>query len=210
MDTTTFPELWHSIPRDIAALLPNTPTLPYEAHLLLNTIARHSHELYSHSLRVGQMAWHMSQTLGLPSYEHQQIWLAALLHDCGKTRMPRSLLVRPTLGSPPWEVAIYQQHVNEGIALLQAYPRLHALMPLVAEHHERIDGNGFPRGSKYPTRSAQIVALANTLDHLRAQPSSLGNNLQGLINQAIGHDWDAAVAATALSAWRQANLAEVG
>ncbi|WP_164689515.1 HD-GYP domain-containing protein [Herpetosiphon llansteffanensis] len=210
MDTAAFPERWHSIPREIAALMPNQPTLPYAAHLILNSIARHSYQLYQHSLRVSHMAWHMSQTLGLPTYEHQQLWLAALLHDCGKTRLPRSVIVRPALGSPHWEVALYHQHVNEGIAILQAYPSLHGLIPLLAEHHERLDGTGFPRGSKYPTRSAQIIALANALDHLRAQPNSLSNNLQGLIDQAIGQDWDSTVAATALSAWRQTNLAEAG
>ena len=210
MDTTIFAEFWHSIPRDIAALMPNSPELPYDAHLILNSLARHSHELYQHSLRVGHMAWHMSHSLGLPPYERQQIWLAALLHDCGKTRMPRSLLFRPAVNSPVWEVALYQQHVNEGIELLRAYPTLHLLIPLVAEHHERIDGTGFPRGSKYPARSAQIVALANALDHLRAQPSSLSPNLQGLIDQAIDQHWDSAVAATALSAWQQTKLAEVG
>jgi len=124
--------------------------------------------------------------------------------------MPRSLLFCPPPGSPHWEVALYQQHVNESLDVLHAYPTLHLLIPLVAEHHERIDGTGFPRGSKYPARSAQIVALANALDHLRAQPSSLSPNLQGLIDQAIDHHWDSAVAATALSAWQQTKLAEVG
>ena len=91
-----------------------------------------------------------------------------LLHDIGKNRVPRVVLDKPSsLDGPEWQVM--RTHVKSGHEMViraQGYPPSYA--HIVAEHHERCDGSGYPAGrmaTGIPI-AAQLVAIVDAFDAL--------------------------------------------
>lgn len=124
----------------------------------------------------------MSQSKTLPSYAErdiQAISLAACLHDVGKSLIPSGILEQSGRLTP-LEFDIVKKHTTYGegiIAQAQAEgvdPRVLAFARQIArEHHERIDGTGYPYGleGKRVSICSQVVALADAYDALTRQRS---------------------------------------
>jgi hypothetical protein len=88
----------------------------------------------------------LGRSIGLPGRELEAIGLAGLLADAGKVRLPRALLGKPGMLSPP-EYALAREHVRMGLEALRRGGALPAEADqLIAQHHERLDGSGYPRG----------------------------------------------------------------
>ena len=101
-----------------------------------------------HMRRLTALTLRIGARMGLENFELRDLGLAALLHDVGKQQIPRTLLVRTDL--EPHEQQIVQRHVVYGAQLLDKSPALRSIAPIVLTHHERIDGNGYPRGLMGP------------------------------------------------------------
>jgi putative nucleotidyltransferase with HDIG domain len=92
----------------------------------------------------------------------------ALLHDIGKNRVPRVVLDKPSsLDGPEWQVM--RTHVKSGhdmIIRAQGYPPSYA--HIIAEHHERCDGSGYPGGRTATSipMDAQLVGIVDAFDAL--------------------------------------------
>lgn len=95
------------------------------------------------------------------------IGLAALLHDMGKVHLPAHLWVRSQEMSA-MDLLRYEKHVAESSAIGQRMGLSEAVLQAIAQHHERADGRGFPRGVSGDAIShgARIVALVNHYDRL--------------------------------------------
>ncbi len=91
---------------------------------------------------------------------------AALLHDIGKLRVPRTTLNKPAkLSAAEWEVV--RQHPLAGADLAAALlPWLGEWGKAIAEHHERFDGTGYPLGlsGREISLAGRIVALADSFE----------------------------------------------
>lgn len=100
----------------------------------------------NHSLMVGELCWQMANELG---WQDQCGWLreAGTLHDIGKINLPRSIL-HSTKIFTPGERKTVEQHVRYtgDILLKYAYPP--ELIRACVQHHERLDGTGYPAGLK--------------------------------------------------------------
>lgn len=114
----------------------------------------------------------MSFTMGLCMFrghneeEIRQLSLASLLHDVGKSKIPKSILEAPRLLSDA-ERAIIQKHVNHGVEILSGNCQLmNSICPLTAEHHEKLDGSGYPNGIKKISLGGQIMAVLDIYDAL--------------------------------------------
>lgn len=97
----------------------------------------------------------------------------ALLHDAGYVRLPRNL-VRRRWDCTDAERQLLEQHPKLGLALLSDQPDLHEdVKRIVAEHHERDDGSGFPAGltNDAIARSAKIVGLVDFYDGMVSRRS---------------------------------------
>jgi putative nucleotidyltransferase with HDIG domain len=100
------------------------------------------------------------------------IALAALLHDIGMSRIPRNLTRVPATQLSASDRTAYEKHVVEGLAMLQ---RLDPQIPprvleLIHQHHEKFDGNGFPRkleGFQYDD-IAQLISVADFIETMSA------------------------------------------
>jgi len=90
-----------------------------------------------------------------------------LLHDIGKLGVSPAILEKPGKLTEE-EFAVLRQHPSKGAKILDSIPGLQKVIPLVAQHHERFDGKGYPRGlpGKSITLHARILAVADVVDAL--------------------------------------------
>jgi HD-GYP domain-containing protein (c-di-GMP phosphodiesterase class II) len=103
---------------------------------------------YEHSVRVSLYMIAVGRTLGLPRETIESLGLTGILADVGKTRIPRALLDKPGMLTPV-EYRIAKDHVRLGLKALTDDARLAPEVRAgIAEHHERMDGSGYPRALK--------------------------------------------------------------
>lgn len=124
--------------------------------------------IYQHSFQVTMYSIAIAKEMGYSSEDIRLIGIGALLHDVGKLLIPIEILLKPgSLTDDEYEEI--KRHAQYGFDLLRS---LHSLSLLVAhcafQHHERIDGSGYPRGIKdneiHPF--AKVIAVADVFDAL--------------------------------------------
>lgn len=120
-----------------------------------------------HSERVTDLAMSFGRELGLPPDELDLLHRGGLLHDIGKIGVPPSILDKPGKLTEE-EFAIVKNHPSKGAEILDPIPNLRKIIPIVAQHHERFDGKGYPNGLAGEEISllARILALADVVDAL--------------------------------------------
>jgi HD-GYP domain-containing protein (c-di-GMP phosphodiesterase class II) len=122
---------------------------------------------HEHSERVCTIALGIAAHLGLGEAAKRDLRRAAWLHDLGKLSISNRILDKPgSLTPAEWERVKQHPLVTERI--LERIPRLNALAPLAAAHHERIDGGGYPRGlaGDQLTLPMRILAIADVYEAL--------------------------------------------
>jgi len=98
-----------------------------------------------HSAEVAQVSRRVARILNLDEPEVQRVFLASLLHDVGKTVVPREILLKPgKLTNEEWKVM--RSHVEAGVRIVESIGGLAGVAPIVAASHERLDGLGYPLG----------------------------------------------------------------
>jgi putative nucleotidyltransferase with HDIG domain len=124
-------------------------------------------ETEGHTQRVTEMTLKLARSLGFDGDDLIQIRRGALLHDIGKMGIPDEILRKPgTLSEQEW--VIMRKHVDFAFALLNPINYLQKALDIPYCHHERWNGNGYPRGLKgeeIPV-SARIFALIDVWDAL--------------------------------------------
>ncbi len=120
-----------------------------------------------HNMRVAELAIAIGGNLGLPTSRLRVLARAGMLHDVGKIGIPDAVLNKPgPLDDAEW--ATIKRHPELGVEILRRLPTLKHESEIVAAHHERMDGSGYPRGlrgTEIPLE-ARIVAVADTYDVL--------------------------------------------
>lgn len=121
-----------------------------------------------HARRVGELAKRMAAKLGLSEREQHDVLLAALLHDIGKIGFNDEMLGKPLSKYSADEVTRYQRHPLDGECALLPLDKLRGVAQVVRQHHERVDGRGFPDGlaGLEISLGAQIVSVASDYDGL--------------------------------------------
>jgi len=143
-----------------------------ESTLHLMNVMAPSENAYSHPMNVAILSMMVGREAGLSKEEMTALGMGALFHDIGKAQIPKKLLKkRGTLTRPEQEML--NRHAEFGAAIvsqLKNFPK--AATRVVAQHHERMDGSGFPLGLKGDSinRLAHIVAIADTYDNHCNQP----------------------------------------
>src|SRR5579863_3293061 len=124
------------------------------AHRDLST-ARHQHRTATLALGIGR-------ELGLDADQLEGLYLGALVHDLGKVAIPSELLSKPARLTPE-EFALVKTHVQAGCDILKNVNFPWPIHAIVAQHHERLDGSGYPKGLTGATivLEARIVAVAD-------------------------------------------------
>ncbi len=136
-----------------------------------------------HQAGVSALAEHMAIRLGLDDLDVQGIRLAALVHDVGKIGVPTELLLKPgPLRST--EMDLIRDHAAIGQEVLSAVDFPWPIAEIVGQHHERVDGSGYPRGltGEETLLAAKIIAVADVAEAMgRRRPFKDGAGHQATL-----------------------------
>lgn len=127
-----------------------------------------------HTHRVSRYSELIARSLSLPDARCEQLRIASILHDVGNVGVASDLLWKPGPLDPE-EFERVQAHTLLGHQLLRRYraPLLRVAADIALNHHERVDGSGYPNGAKAEDISleARIVAVADVYDALTSERS---------------------------------------
>ena len=138
---------------------------------LVNNHARHesvSDYLYAHSVNVSILAANMGLALGYSKSELTDLCACSLIHDIGMLKISRELINKPSKLSEE-EFAPIKLHPVYGLAfLLKIKDAPKTASEVVYEHHEKVDGTGYPEGKKGDeiSKFAKIVAIVDVFEAL--------------------------------------------
>jgi putative nucleotidyltransferase with HDIG domain len=165
---------------------------------LLATLDARDPGTAEHSRVVGALCGRIARELALSSEQQAFAELCGTLHDVGKVKTPREIILKPgPLSDDQWTEM--HAHARIGGELLEQIPCLRDVAPIVRAHHERVDGRGYPdqlAGDAIPL-AARIVAVADAF-HTMAAPHnyreafSLRQALETLVKER-GSQFDARV-----------------
>jgi len=100
-----------------------------------------------HQRRVARIAVAVARAMGLAEARVEGLYAAALVHDVGKLSAPADLLSRPGKLSPA-EFGLVKLHAESGHSVLKQVEFDWPIAEIIHQHHERLDGSGYPRGFK--------------------------------------------------------------
>ena len=118
-----------------------------------------------HSDRVSYYAARLARALGKREEFIKQVELAGLFHDIGKIGTPESILLKDSKLTDE-EYELIKQHPKRGSEILSVISAFESVAAIIENHHERIDGKGYPRGLKgeeIPEES-RMIAIADAFD----------------------------------------------
>jgi len=118
-----------------------------------------------HQSRVARLATAIAAEMGLPEERIEGLKYASLLHDIGKLSVPTQILTKPTKLSEE-ELALIRSHPKRGYDIFKQVDFPWPVAEIVYQHHERLDGSGYPRGLKGDEilLEARILAVADVVD----------------------------------------------
>lgn len=118
-----------------------------------------------HQARVAALCVAIGQRLGLGESELEGLRLGAMLHDIGKIGIPSDLLAKPSRVSAE-EFALIKQHTTLGHEIVRQVQYPWPIARMVLEHHERLDGSGYPSGLRDGSicREARILGVADVVE----------------------------------------------
>jgi HD-GYP domain-containing protein (c-di-GMP phosphodiesterase class II) len=162
-------EAAEAMSRAFAALSQN-----FEATIraLVKTIEAKDPYVAGHSERVMRYSTIIGYEMGLTHTELDTLEIGALIHDVGKIGIPDEILTKPSRLTEQ-EFDVVKQHPSVGYHLISEIPMFAACADIVRDHHERLDGTGYPRGLKGDQigKLVRIVATADIFDALTSSRS---------------------------------------
>lgn len=157
-----------------------------------------------HGQHVANTVITIAKRLGIESSNFQSLRLAAQLHDIGKIGIADSILLKPGKLTSE-EYATMKEHVAIGYRILSPIPSLKEVSRYVYEHHERFDGNGYPRGLKGDEIHvhSRILLTAEILDALATErcykPAWSQIQIEEFIKNESGKIFDPEIANAAIA-----------
>lgn len=120
-----------------------------------------------HPVNVSVLSLLLGKAMGLPVNALEDLGVAALLHDMGKTKLPERVR-RWDASLSLVEQKVYQDHVAQSVEMARTMGLSAGAVTAIAQHHELVDGSGFPQHLKADalSLSARILALVNRYDGL--------------------------------------------
>ncbi|WP_040285282.1 HD-GYP domain-containing protein [Sporosarcina koreensis] len=131
--------------------------------VILNEYSNRKEYMYHHAVSVGMLTAALASELEYPKGITLQLGLAGTLADCGMAKVPSQLLEKAAFLTKS-EFSEVKKHPILSYQMMQDSPLLRQEMKLaVLQHHERLDGSGYPRGDQGEKISqyAQVIAVAD-------------------------------------------------
>jgi len=118
-----------------------------------------------HQRRVAGLCVRLGTELGLDTERIHGLRLAAMIHDLGKISIPSEILVKPRALSPV-EFELIKQHPQTGFDIVKGVTFPWPIAQVILQHHERLDGSGYPQGLKADAilLESRILAVADIVE----------------------------------------------
>jgi PAS domain S-box-containing protein/putative nucleotidyltransferase with HDIG domain len=131
-----------------------------------------------HERRVAELATAIGRELGLGAAELDGLRLGSLIHDIGKIAVPAEILAKPGRLSPV-EFNLIKQHAQAGYEILSVIDFGRPVATMVLQHHERLDGSGYPDGLTgdrllLETRILSVADVVEAMSSHRPYRAALG------------------------------------
>ena len=182
-----------------------TPTVDYilkgkDSVQNLVSIMSYDYYTFTHSINVCIFTVALASQVGMnDSSELNEMAMGALLHDIGKSEVPKAILNKPERLTDE-EMRVMQEHVMLGEDILAANPRItrFGMLP-VSLHHERLDGKGYPRAvhAEQIHRYGRIAAIADCFDAMTTsrvyRPAMSGFEAFGIMKGQMRSQFDQAL-----------------
>lgn len=161
-----------------------------------------------HQQHVGDIAKKLGEKLGLTETQAQNLKLIGMVHDIGKIGVPTEILAKP-IKLTPLEYEVVKEHVDIGYNILKDIHFDIPVAEVMRQHHERLDGSGYPQGLKDGEISfeAKILAVADVVEamatHRPYRPSLGIEKALSEIESGRGTRYDPAVVDACLELFRK-------
>jgi putative nucleotidyltransferase with HDIG domain len=133
---------------------------------------------YQHQVLTSNLSVSIATEMGLSHNTIEGLKLSALIHDVGKIGIPAEILSKPTK-LETYEIEMLRNHVQIGFDIVKNIKFEYPLAKTIYQHHERLDGSGYPNKLKGDSIiiEARILAVADTVEamtHNRPYRAALG------------------------------------
>jgi PAS domain S-box-containing protein len=161
-----------------------------------------------HQTRSADLARAIATEMGLPHEKIDGIRVAGSIHDIGKLSIPAEILSKPTKLSKI-ELSLIKEHARKGYEMLKDVESPWPLAEIVYQHHERMDGSGYPRNLKGDEilMEARILSVADVVEAMAShRPYRPGLGIDAALNEVEknkGIFYDNAVADACLRLFRE-------
>ncbi len=165
-----------------------------------------------HQQRVAELAVALAREMGLPEERIHGLHLAGVVHDLGKISIPAEILAKPGKLTPI-EFLLIKGHAQAGYEILKDIDFPWPIAAIVWQHHERLDGSGYPQGLKGADilLESSILAVADVVEAMgshRPYRPTLGIDVAlQEIERGRGIQYDPAVADACLKLFRERDYA---
>jgi HD-GYP domain-containing protein (c-di-GMP phosphodiesterase class II) len=138
--------------------------------VLGSAIAKRDADTDAHNYRVSLYAARLGEEIGLSADDMRGLIKGSLIHDVGKIGIPDAILLKPGRLEAE-EFRVMQTHVGIGVDIVRRASWLRDSVPVVAAHHEKFGGDGYPQGARAQEipLTARIFAIADVFDALTSE-----------------------------------------
>ncbi len=185
-----------------------TTALMETVEAIARTVEKRDPYTAGHQDRVAQLAVAIAEQMGLSSEQIEGLQLGASIHDIGKIYIPSEILNRP--GSlTEHEFGMIQSHPQVGFEIMEGVSFPWPVKEMILQHHECIDGSGYPHGLKGHEiiLEAKIIAVADAVEaitsHRPYRPSLGVHKALNVINQQAGIHYDRRIVEICISLFEE-------
>ena len=142
-----------------------------------------------HERRVGIIAADIAREMGWPDEKCRSLQLIGLVHDIGKISVPAEILSKPARLTP-LEYELVKGHVRNGYDILKDIDFPWPAAEIIYQHHERMDGSGYPRGLKGADilPEARVLAVADVVESMSThRPYRPALGVEAALKEISGH-----------------------
>jgi PAS domain S-box-containing protein len=175
---------------------------------LSHVVERHDPHTTGGPRRVAALAVAIAREMDLDQERQNALRTAALLHGVGNIAIPAALLSKPSALSPA-ELGLVRTHVEEGRKILSEIEFGTPVSEIVYQHHERMDGSGYPRGLRGDAimLEARVLAVADVVEAMCAsRPHRPAPGLDAALDEiekGAGRIYDAKASTVCLRLFRE-------
>lgn len=157
-------------------------------HAMSLTVETRDPYTAGHQRRVSNLACSIAKEMGLPDDTIDNIRMAGIIHDIGKISVPAEILVKPGKINE-LEMSLIRTHPQAGYDILKDVGLPYPIAEIVLQHHERLDGSGYPNGLKDEQiiLEAKIISVADVIEAIAShRPHRPGYGIDVALEEIVG------------------------